>query len=552
MSNSSGVDAMIPVARPGWFDLHDLDERGIPRATCKHPAQDKWKFRSLADPTLQSGAMHYQVALSNKDDVELKKLLLGLRNEELVADSDVDSLIVEKMDEVVADLRGKTRLLRGNFEDLLIMDYDRLISALPTCEDAVETVVHGHAHPDADAVCAAWAESIPPEVAHILGRQLCDLLSHTPPNADHALVLVDCQQQACANPVKAVIDHHPRGTTYPYYVAQSYETSWSSILQVYIKLLGSGFDLDPVTAKMLAETTILEAEPELMHVMGKIDRLALERLRRISAPMTSYPDLMAMMTESTDRSHQFSSDYKEDDFGFAVVQCRRSQPACFEDLAQANNVLRELPMTIVKQELADRKHVISSLTDKTYVELLDTYIANGDCAQSTLVNGGQASIKVNISPAKPAQIHPQDCDQSTGLPQRLVSPDAYEDRTLWRYWSPDSERNVATRGHIFVLDRPCIDLKISPEEATRRLTFRPIYKDIPNISYDTMPDKQQWVQLVVRPRLFSIFERPVRDDDKSDDGTLRQRLYKSSGTGLGATARNKSVRSIPRTKAAGA
>ncbi|KAK4548758.1 hypothetical protein LTR36_008531 [Oleoguttula mirabilis] len=422
MVDSSGIEAGIPVSRPGWFDLHDVDERGIPRTTTRSAALDKWKFWSLEDPSLQSGAMRsfvtssgtcsldlgvpifarhplimireaykgpppkwnwpldriwadYQALMcqKSKDDAALERLLFELRDNDFVVEDDVDSLIVDKRREVAADLKGKRRILLDDFGGLVTIDIDRLRSALPTCNDTVETVVLGHAHPDADALvsavfeaarrnldsgsrtCAAWAESIPPEVAHILGPVLCDCLTRKPPDANHALVLVDCQNSPHSNAklVKAVIDHHPCVTTYPYYVAQSYETSWSSTLQVYIKLLGSGFDLDPTAAKMLAEATVLEAEPELMFAMGKVDRLAMERLKRIAAPMTSYPDLMAIMTGSTNRDYQFSSDYKSDGFGFAVIKSRQRQPSCFTDLSQANNMQEHLPLTIIKQVLYD-------------------------------------------------------------------------------------------------------------------------------------------------------------------------------------------------------
>ncbi|KAK6388911.1 hypothetical protein LTR65_007192 [Meristemomyces frigidus] len=326
MVDSSGIEAGIPVSRPGWFDLHDVDERGIPRTTTRSAALDKWKFWSLEDPSLQSGAMRsfvtssgtcsldlgvpifarhplimireaykgpppkwnwpldriwadYQALMcqKSKDDAALERLLFELRDNDFVVEDDVDSLIVDKRREVAADLKGKRRILLDDFGGLVTIDIDRLRSALPTCNDTVETVV----------------------------------------------------------------------------LAQSYETSWSSTLQVYIKLLGSGFDLDPTAAKMLAEATVLEAEPELMFAMGKVDRLAMERLKRIAAPMTSYPDLMAIMTGSTNRDYQFSSDYKSDGFGFAVIKSRQRQPSCFTDLSQANNMQEHLPLTIIKQVLYD-------------------------------------------------------------------------------------------------------------------------------------------------------------------------------------------------------
>ena len=58
----------------------------------------------------------------------------------------------------------------------------------------------------------------------------------------------------------------------------------------------------------------------------------------------------------------------------------------------------------------------------------------------------------------------------------------------------------------FVLDRTSLDLKISPCEKTSQLTFRPIYRDIPDLKYTVRHGENGEFEVQVVPRLFSIFE----------------------------------------------
>lgn len=89
-----------------------------------------------------------------------------------------------------------------------------------------------------------------------------------------------------SNLVRSIIDHHIINEQFPYYVALSQEVSWSSTIQVYIKILGPGMDLNAKAARILAEATKLEAEPKLMHRMSELDRLALKRLESIAGGST--------------------------------------------------------------------------------------------------------------------------------------------------------------------------------------------------------------------------------------------------------------------------
>ncbi|KAK4631164.1 hypothetical protein CLAFUW4_03783 [Fulvia fulva] len=156
----------------------------------------------------------------------------------------------------------------------------------------------------------------------------------------------------------------------------------------------------------------------------------------------------------------------------------------------------------VYREFEKRPEVLKSLTDSRYVELLDTQIMNGQSEIATIINLDTIT-HIKIQPAAPALVHPKDIGEG-GFPERLSDPAQYSDAALWRYWSPDSAHNVATRGHIFVMNRPCIDLKISPDEKTKCLTFRPMYRTIPDLKCEVERVGERWVEVKVYPRLFNV------------------------------------------------
>ncbi|CAG9949158.1 unnamed protein product [Clonostachys rosea f. rosea IK726] len=86
---------------------------------------------------------------------------------------------------------------------------------------------------------------------------------------------------------------------------------------------------------------------------------------------------------------------------------------------------------------------LKGLRDSDHVELLDTLFYY--C--SSVKHGNQKQpTQQSILMARPSLIRPDDINMKTGLPDRLTSPDNYGDTELWRYWSPDREENVATRG----------------------------------------------------------------------------------------------------------
>ena len=618
----------------------------------------------------------YECLTQNKDDVAIRNFFASLQIEEENIGDSFDEFVNDKEREMWCDLAGKKRLLAEDFRDLVKIDESMIANCLSAKPDESTIFVAGHARPDADTIVSAIFEAtrrslllpqgrvalprvecLPREVAHVLGPKISKLLrfgtiSNDALGPQNAIVLVDTYtvDRAHLHLVRSIIDHHIIKQQFPYYVALSQEVSWSSTIQVYIKILGSRMDLDPRAAKILANATKLEAEPELMHRMSELDRLALKRLETIAGGGTeSYEDLMRIMTASENMEEAFYKDYRETTYGFAVVKCNVSQD--YHNIARSNNMTHNLPLTIVKQTVYDSKYAfvssetismvfndrfhdkgfkaavntvigeackafhgaqsvlirdtvvtvtgvkhqtprlllmplvedivkehlrfvhsktlgryvacgffdrsagmyadggepevcsqisfrdvqallessrntsfmslpqywmayqefasqhdefaLKSLRDSHYVELLNTVILN----KADVTNGSSKPVTVNIMEASPALIRPEDGDKGTGIPRRIISADTYGDPSLWRYWSPDANENIATRGHIFIMDQSCIDLKVGPDDKTRNLTFRPIYCDIPDIAYTIAPDNTgTWIQVVINPRLFSIFD----------------------------------------------
>ncbi|KAK6502687.1 hypothetical protein TWF506_003265 [Arthrobotrys conoides] len=213
------------------------------------------------------------------------------------------------------------------------------------------------------------------------------------------------------------------------------------------------------------------------------------------------------------------------------VHCQLSYIKVKDLLQSSNNTsFMSLPMYWKAyhefKALRDR-HSLASLRSKTYVEVLDTYIAHlpnyeedfggGDKFTRKdgvylLKNGNDKALIQRLSSAQPALIYPEKGCENSGIPTEIEDPNQYGNRSLWRYWSPDAAENIATRGHIFVMDQTAIDLKIRPMESTDRLTFRPIYCDIPDLKYTVREiagagsTSQNWVQVSISPRLFSIYD----------------------------------------------
>ncbi|ORY09811.1 hypothetical protein BCR34DRAFT_540285 [Clohesyomyces aquaticus] len=706
----------IPIGRPGWFSISDVGERGLPKRVDELPQPGLWKFWSPDFTDFVSGALRnfvtssgtcsldlgipifathpkimirecyktlpsarsselavvwktYQQLTQVKDNEGIRSLLLSLDLSNLSPLYNNDEFELHKEQEMLADLRGKKRLLLDDNDQLKVLGWDQLHGLFSPKDPSQATYVLGHPRPDADSVISAifeamrrrvsypsraalpWAESVPREVRALLGEHVTQmLLSTKKPGRENDIVLVDCHESSMQLQmgVRGIIDHHIVRKKFPYYVAVSHEVSWSSTLQVYVKILGSGWDLDTRLARVLLEATILEAEPSLLNFMGEIDRLAIARLRKIALSARTYRHLMGLMIDTEDARELFYRDYRQTCYGFSVVKSMVSNS--YVALAEENNRKENLPLTVVKEiiyaqdfenvtseslylvfnstyhdkgfrhtvrevvcaayrrfhgkdvvsvspdcikvmhtphqtprllllplieqivqehlrfvfaacinkyismgfyggsnavhgipgdestvkadlSFYEAKRILSStksttmltlaefwmvysemdhrgyrfalksLQDECYVELLDTEIL--DCR---IIRTSEGLQEFPIEEAKPGLIKPGEAVSHVGIPLVLHSPDTYGDRTLWRYWSPDSGTNVATRGHIFVMDQTSIDLKVRPEERTPQLTFRPIYSDIPEIRYMIENNAESWIKLTIFPRLFSVVD----------------------------------------------
>ncbi len=148
------------------------------------------------------------------------------------------------------------------------------------------------------------------------------------------------------------------------------------------------------------------------------------------------------------------------------------------------------------KEIKDQQ-MINNLQSSGFVEFLHTIIEQGEfLVEKPKIIQTQSKFKyegidftidynyegkkktVEIPDGKPGLIHPKEIDLTTGLPKIVHSPNIYKDPDLWRYWSPDSEKNVATRGHIFLLGKPALDLKVHLSEAFSCLGIRPCCKKV--------------------------------------------------------------------------
>ncbi|KAK5993557.1 hypothetical protein PT974_06991 [Cladobotryum mycophilum] len=616
----------------------------------------------------------YEQKTHARNDDEIIKFFKSLDLDDLTRIADTSNgSPSERTRERLMDLAGKKRLIEGGFMGLRTIDHDMMVKALSSRPDANTTYVVSHDYPDADGIvsavfeafrrrafygedCVVWLPNNSVITRQFLGGEISDFIESVPKfRSTNSIVLVDCHSidDDSEHQVKAIIDHHPIIRTFAPSISISREISWSSTIQVYVKLLGSGFDLDAETAKVLLRATLVQAEPSLMARMGRIDQIALERLKSLAQEHDSYARLMSALVWETGNmtsDEVFMMDYRESLYGFAVIKAQ--QTASYEKQAMTNNIRRHLPLTIVKQVIYGnefryvvkeqlsmyfnerfhdkgfkkaildtvkqacevmhganrvsskgykvevtnvphqtprlllapllegivREHLrffwsksigmhvacgfftedqgeygaadeepsastgvsfdevktllqqgletsflslpqywqvyheceelhdaitLKSLRDPKHIELFDTRILN----RTEVINNDQQPSRPTILEAKPALIQPQDINLETGLPNRLASPNSYNDDSLWRYWSPDGEENVATRGHIFLLDRTCIDLKVARDEKTRQLTFRPVYRDIPDLKYDIEPTGTgdgKWVKVRVYPRLFSV------------------------------------------------
>ena len=321
----------------------------------------------------------YESLTQMRNDKAIRAFFMALDLGEKEVANNVDEFTNHKEREMWYDLNGKRRLLAGHFHGLSILDETMILDCLSGTVGEDTIFVTGHPRPDADAAVSALFEAVrrtlqsppgtnalpcveylPPEVRHVLGPDITSRYRLCPAGGNslgssNFITLVDTHtiDRAHWNMVRSIIDHHIVRQQFPHYVAVSQEVSWSSTIQVYIKILGSGMDLNATTARILLEATKLEAEPELWVHMSELDRLAFQRLENIAGKnVTSYSDLMRIMvTAAEDLEEAFYKDYKKTTYGFAVIKCLEQND--YYDMASLNNVSHNLPLTVVKETWYD-------------------------------------------------------------------------------------------------------------------------------------------------------------------------------------------------------
>lgn len=126
------------------------------------------------------------------------------------------------------------------------------------------------------------------------------------------------------------------------------------------------------------------------------------------------------------------------------------------------------------------------LRSADHVEYLDTLILDRKSLlhhpvideQAGVVSVSGDRIEAAVPEGLPGLIKPDEIDPATGLPGIVHQPNQYGDRSLWRYWSPDADLVVPTRGHIFLYGQPALDLKVHPGERFANLGIRAAAKSL--------------------------------------------------------------------------
>lgn len=165
------------------------------------------------------------------------------------------------------------------------------------------------------------------------------------------------------------------------------------------------------------------------------------------------------------------------------------------ELIEANKQ-RVLTLSEYWKVLNDAKRLndtqmLNHLRSKDFVEILDTmiidskYIINNCNFKEDTGEPYGNIIDIDILEAVPALISIEDIDKKSGLPYKLKEANQYNNKDLWRYWSPDSNVCIATRGHIFLLDQSALDTKIHLEDRLPNLGVRQCaYSlEVPSIKY---------------------------------------------------------------------
>jgi hypothetical protein len=166
------------------------------------------------------------------------------------------------------------------------------------------------------------------------------------------------------------------------------------------------------------------------------------------------------------------------------------------------NVLRDA------NDVRDRQ-MTESLTSGGFVEFLHTviedkrYLLDKPSIESRKGSFEYEGVRVEVDydyegerrqtivpEGAPGLIHSKDIDLETGLPRVVQPPNIYDNPELWRYWSPDAQKNVATRSHIFLLGKPALDLKVHLSEGFDCLGIRPCVQKVELPTIEIITDEE--------------------------------------------------------------
>jgi hypothetical protein len=338
--------------------------------------------------------------------------------------------------------------------------------------------------------------------------------------------------------------------TFPKFVAVSQDRSWSSTIQVYIKLLGAGFDLDKYTARILTAATMSQAEPALMDRCPATDRLALNRLKYLCEHMSrNYGHLLCCIMGDETQLKMFYQDYRQTSFGFAVIHCREYSD--FIALAKENNRANHLSLTVVKEVRASvyppfvcSERIILVFNDNFYdkgFRMGATITVKAACQEFHDKTFPLKRYELNLegiaiqTPRPLLTPHLEKIVQEHlkffyskrigrfisagfysggrdlhGIPTPPQAPLSLEEvKTLLRDSTNTSFLNIQQFrefcDELEELGDTDFLARMKDREAVE--TFRPTYLDIPdlNISID-YDDEKRAIDVFIKPRLFSIFD----------------------------------------------
>ncbi|MBW2970684.1 DHH family phosphoesterase, partial [Candidatus Woesearchaeota archaeon] len=284
-------------------------------------------------------------------------------------------------------------------------------------EDAIEShkslvFVLGHDNPDTDTVVSAIAEayrqhlirgdesvfipvvpgnSTPKEVVELIGSQLAQqlilseslLYQQGSKSGRPEWIMVDHNIGPEQPNTRAIIDHHqPSDVCKKQQIPKRILFAGSTAALVAQRIYGLGIEIPQLLSRYLNGAALMDTENRLEGKMTPLDHLIMDRFSGY------YRGLMRQLISCYDSEELFTRDYKEDwnYFGFAVAksigildETHQSILERLQQLAQENNLAKNLPLTLVKvvdyaqdAETIRRERVYTVFNDTVSPEFINT------------------------------------------------------------------------------------------------------------------------------------------------------------------------------------